>query len=227
MTQSLKKLVFGAAVVSLVSLVAVQPAGAVQIITFGQTSGTNTVTATAAGGSTTIIGTNISVNITQMENSVGNVAAFLTFSLSSNGAATDDGVTTAQGFNGSFSIFNGGTEYLGGTFTNAALSGFTGGTGATLFTTNPPAFTNLVFTENGPITTTGNPIAFSLSFSNLLPVFAVSGNTIDSFTASVSGLASASTIPNDNVPEPGSMMLLGSGLMGLAASVRRRLKAKR
>ena len=56
------------------------------------------------------------------------------------------------------------------------------------------------------------PNTFTLSLSNLAPALALDNATLASFTASYSGVASATT---QAVPEPASLALLGAGMLGL------------
>jgi len=210
---------------------------ATTIITFGQTSGVNTVTGTANATGTHLLGSDIAVTITQIDagSVIPPVAAFLDFSAdSTSGATASPSVAVVQHFAGSFSV-NGaadgsGTNYLSGLFLDGVF-GVRLLTGLTL--TADGVFASDVITDLDP------PRNFSLSFTNVTPnVNTVTtqaansadcdpfltigcndtGATIRSFTASVSGNASATSVP---VPEPASMALLGLGLMGLAVARRR------
>jgi hypothetical protein len=69
---------------------AVAPAMATTIITFGQTSGVNTVTGTANATGTHLLGSDIAVTITQIDagSVIPPVAAFLDFSADSTSGAT-------------------------------------------------------------------------------------------------------------------------------------------
>jgi hypothetical protein len=196
----------------------------IQLSAFGQTSGSNTIVATANGANTaTTLSANANINISQL---FGNVTPIIAnFGLT---AASIDPAATAFGlvvqhFNGSFCLTSlagcAGVNYLSGTFQDAAI-GALGGPGLVVNVSNPPDTLNLT---SGVIAASnlGAPSTFNLSFSNVNPALAICGSTLCSFGASFSGTVSSSTVAV-GVPEPASGAVLGASLLGLMFLFRRK-----
>ena len=194
-------------------------ANAVVILTFGQSASNQAIVATENGAqtATTLSAVDVPIGITQIENGVP-TSAFFDMSASSVGAATPILGGTAQKFSGSFSINslanNTGTNYLSGTFTDVT---FGTGPGGALSVGAPPD--SLAYTSS-VITTLNLPAGIGLGFANVLPGFTQVGNSIGSFTSSVSGTFSANVV---EAYEPGSLALMGVGLLGLTFVARRRV----
>jgi hypothetical protein len=226
------------AATAVAALAVAVPAAATTIITLGQISRANTVTGIANVFGTHLSGNNIGVTITEIDSGAVTppTPAFLDLSAdSTSGATTPGNVTVVQHFGGTFSITSApgdaGTNYLSGGF-NDGIFGILGGTGLTL--TADALFTSDVIGDLSA------PRNLSFSFTNVTPKVSVSntqsqnsvdcgppfstvgcndtGETISSFGASLSGNASAAA------PEPMSIALLGSGLLGLGATLGRRRK---
>lgn len=210
------------AALALVAAVATTPAYAAQIAAFGQTSGSNTVTATTNGANTqTTITADAVVDLTQLFGNSPQPGVDLHLSATSIDAATPFLGAVIQHYDGSFCITASpgcaGTNFLSGTFSDAAF-GALGGPGLTVNVNNPPD--SLVLTSDViPAADLLAPNTINFAFSNLSPSLAIVGTTIGAFTASLAGSASASV---ENVPEPGALALLGSGLVALGMVGRRR-----
>lgn len=202
---------------ALATLLASTPlANATVILSFGQSANTQAIIATENGAqtATTLSATDVAIGITQIQNGIP-TSAFFDMSASSVGSAVPILGGTAQKFSGSFSINslanNTGTNYLSGTFTDVT---FGTGPGGALSVGAPPD--SLTYTSS-VITTLNLPAAVGLGFANVLPGFSQVGNSIGSFTSSVSGTFSA-----NEVAEPRSLALMGVGLLGLTFIAKRR-----
>jgi hypothetical protein len=199
--------------------IAAMPAQATQIVSFGQTSGTNTITATANGaGTATTIQTNgagAGVLIDELFGVVTPpaIAGFFNLTASSVDAAQAVLGGIVQDFSGSFCLSSlagcAGTVDLEGTFTDAAF-GLNGGSQLSVNVASPPQTLSL---SSGviPAADLASPSSFTLSMSNL-GALAIDNATIASFTSSFSGIANATTVA---APEPMTVALLGVGMLGL------------
>jgi PEP-CTERM motif len=202
------------------------PASAATILVFGQSGAGNLFTGNETAGTTVLDANNIPVTITTLNEAPAVISAFFNLDATSTAAAQQVPMTSAwtQPYDGDFQITSGlggtGINYLSGIFSGIQL-GVVGGTQLVLASSQPPL--SLTFTSSViPPAFLLEPRAMGITLTNVTPPVSIVNNSFADFNATVAGNFSAEVIP-----EPASILLLGSGLVGLASASRRRKKSAR
>ena len=193
------------------------------ILQFTEVQPFNTPFTLTSNGSSTTLTANKAVNVIFdpsfcLVNGCGGVTNGiyeLTLDASSLSPASVSGSAVSEQFGGTLSLTNGSINLLSVSFTDL-LEGSLGGSSPTLEASQPPDFFSGSSNVFDP-SKLGVPRGFSLSFSNLNGGLALDGTTIHSGVMDGTGTFSATPIP-----EPTSMMLLGTGLLGLVSQIKRK-----
>lgn len=218
----MRKILLLSAAGALSAALAAPVANATVLAVIGQESDTDQVTATVLGGVTTITSTGTLVDITAIDAALPvPITATLDLTATSVGPAITVSGNVIQAYSGSFSITNGATNYLSGTFDDSV---FGGGTSLVLSASSDSPGETVTFTSSViPATDLALGRGISFSFTDVSPPASTVGTgalrTLAPFKSDIGGDFSASAIP-----EPATWAMLGLGFvtLGFVGLTRRR-----
>src|SRR5215831_1742507 len=206
------------------AMLATAPALATVILTFGESGSGNPIVGTRVGSTTTISGTDVPITITGIDAPLATpITAFLNFTSTSIGPAVSIMGFVIQRFSGMFSITNGSTNFLSGTFSDSIF-----GAGTSLTMTASMPFGAVSFSSNViPASELASEQAIAFAFANVIPGAGVIDGTLRSFTSSVAGTFSATPEGRQRqVSEPGSLALIGLAAFGALGFSRRKSRSR-